>query len=151
MLNRSAVPHPTSALAPPREDLNYIVQTKTETMTCYAARPMTDGEVAAKYAVLLQARRNKLGLEEGDDDTMEPLDQDAVSEIVKELMTLFHARPDQRAKRAADEERWQDRERRGDMGSPQKRAKARFAAMIHQLFVVEVMVDTPGEDDDVGA
>ena len=108
MLNRSAVPHPTSALAPPREDLNYIVQTKTETMTCFAARPMTDGEVAAKYAVLLQARRNKLGLEEGDDDTMEPLDQDRVTEIVMELSRVFQARPDQRRKRRDDQARWED-------------------------------------------
>ena len=145
MLNRSAVPHPTSALAPPREDLNYIVQTKTETMTCYAARPMTDGEVAAKYAVLLQARRNKLGLEEGDDDTMEPLDQDAVSEIVQELATLFHARPDQRKKRADDQERWEDKERRGNMLPPGKRAKARFKTMIHQLFAVEFWLDQESE------
>ena len=42
-------------------------------MQCFVARPFCDGEIVAKYAVVLQARRNKLGLGEGEEDTMEPL------------------------------------------------------------------------------
>ena len=96
----------------------------------FVARPICDREIVAKRAVVFQARRNKLGLEEGEDDTMQPLPYDSVHETLQELQQKFHSRPDQVQKRAADE-----RARAGlltkkgsGMQSPQKRAKARFAS-----------------------
>ena len=94
------------------------MQNKTSTQECFQARPQSDSEIAAKFAVLFQARRNKLGLQEGEDDTMEVLSWDVGQEILKELAQLFHARPDQRLKRAADEERWRNRQTRGNMLNP---------------------------------
>ena len=70
------------------------------------ARAYTDREIVAKYAVVLQARRNKMRLGEGEDDTMRTLSFDEVLEIVKELQDKFHSRPDQVRKRAVDDEQW---------------------------------------------
>ena len=61
------------------------MQNKTSTQECFQARPQSDSEIAAKFAVLFQARRNKLGLREGEEDTMEVLSWDAVQDIMKDL------------------------------------------------------------------
>ena len=126
------------------------MQNQTSTLECFTARPQSDSEIAAKFAVLFQARRNKLELREGEEDTMEVLSWEAVQDIMKELEQLFMARPDQRLRKQDDEQRWRNRQLRGNMQSPTKRAKGRFDAMIHQLFQVEV-VDIPGAAENVGA
>ena len=67
-LVRPSLPPP-----PAREDLNWhVLNPETQTLS-FVARPFCDAEIVMKYAVALQARRNMLGLREGEEDTMEPL------------------------------------------------------------------------------
>ena len=140
MLNRTAVPHPSSArrfrLPSPREDLNWHVQHSDKQQQCFVARPFSDSEIVAKYAVVFQARRNQLGLKEGEEDPMVPLPYDTVQEILQDLQDLFNARPDQIQKRKEDQMAWGRfrTKKRSGMQSPTKRAKGRFLGMIHQLF-----------------
>ncbi len=107
---------------------------------CWVARPFVDCEDVAKYAVVFQARRNKLGLEEGEEDNMAPLPYNAVHEILEELQEKFHARPDQVRKRAADENTWNGclTKKGSGLQSPARRAKGRFGALIHQTFGLQV-------------
>ena len=112
------------------------------------ARPFCDAGIVMKYAVAFQARRNMLGLREGEEDTMELLPYEKVAKSLEELENLFQSRPDQRQRRAGDERnraRLQTKRSSG-MQSPQKRANGRFKAMIHQIFGLTVEPDA-----DVGA
>ena len=153
MLNRTAVPHPSSArrfrLPSPREDLNWHVQHSEQQQECFVAQPFCDREIVAKYAVVFQARRNRLGLKDGEDDTMEPLPYEMVQQILQDLQDLFNARPDQIRKRKEDQMAWGRfrTKKRSGMQSSTKRAKGRFVAMIPHIFGVEV----GNPDVDVGA
>ena len=111
---------------------------------CFVARPVTDLERVAKYAVLVQARRNfLLELQDGQDDPMRQLTHNEVSAILTKLKKTFLAREDQKQKRAMDQTRWDDRSsnREPPMQRPTLRAHRRFTAMIHQLFKLKVAVD----------
>ena len=78
---------------------------------CFVAQKMTDEEVVAKYAVALDARRKKLGLEDGEEDSQKTLPWESVHEILEELREKFESREDQIRKRASDEERWRSMQR----------------------------------------
>ena len=72
------------------------------------ATPFTDREIVAKYAVVFQARRNRLGLQDGEEDTLKPLPYETVQEIFQELQLVFNERSDQIQKRQEDEKAWND-------------------------------------------
>ena len=57
-------------------------------MQCFVAPPWCNSETVAKYAEVVQARRNKLALREGEEVTMEPLPYDTVAEIIREHKLL---------------------------------------------------------------
>ena len=153
MLNRSAMPHPSFApcvrLRSFREDLNWHVELSDKHQQCFVARPFSDSEIVAKYAVVLQARRHQLGLKDGEEDPMVMLPYETVQAILQELQDLFNARSDQMEQRLLDEEAWEACLTRKESGmqSPKQSAEGRFFAMIHQIFGLEV--ENP--DVDVGA